>query len=64
MSEKVVLFCHISPNLKKALQKKANEEHRSVNGLVQFILEKEILNSNEQKAKQYKKIEKMAGYVS
>jgi hypothetical protein len=64
LSEKVVLFCHITPDLKKALQKKANEERRSVNGLVQVILEREVCNTVNEKAKEFKKIEKLAGHVS
>lgn len=64
MSEKVVLFCRVTQQLKRAIEEKAKQEHRSASTLVEVILEKELLNSHDKKANELKKIQKVAGYVS
>ncbi len=64
MSEKVVLFCRVTQQLKRAIEEKAKQEHRSASTLVEVILEKELLDGSSEKENELKKVQKVAGYVS
>tara|TARA_R110001606_G_scaffold109250_2_gene234875 strand:- start:148 stop:405 length:258 start_codon:yes stop_codon:yes gene_type:complete len=60
MSEKVVLFCRISKELKEALEVEAKNQHRSTSTLVEIICRKEMLV----KAKRLEKLKRFAWNVS
>tara|TARA_B100000287_G_scaffold403195_1_gene424803 strand:- start:16342 stop:16536 length:195 start_codon:yes stop_codon:yes gene_type:complete len=64
LSEKVVLFCRVTQQLKRAIEEKAKQEHRSASTLVEVILEKELLDGSSEKENELKKVQKVAGYVS
>tara|TARA_R110000822_G_scaffold300993_1_gene424606 strand:- start:35 stop:229 length:195 start_codon:yes stop_codon:yes gene_type:complete len=64
MSNKVVLFCRVSSELKQAIELEAKNQCRSASSLVEVIVRKEILGNNYEKAERLKKVQKVAGYVS
>tara|TARA_R100001510_G_C7574754_1_gene149900 strand:+ start:182 stop:376 length:195 start_codon:yes stop_codon:yes gene_type:complete len=64
MSEKVVLFCRISKELKEALEVEAKNQHRSTSTLVEVICRKEILGNNYEKMERLEAKERLAGHVS
>lgn len=64
MSEKVVLYCYISKELKEALETEAKNQHRSTSTLVEVICRKEILGNNYEKMERLETKERLAGHVS
>tara|TARA_B100000965_G_scaffold176025_1_gene146830 strand:- start:7706 stop:7900 length:195 start_codon:yes stop_codon:yes gene_type:complete len=64
MSEKVVLFCRVSKELKQAVEIEAKNQSRSASSLVENIVRKEILRSNYEKKEILENIERLAGHVS
>lgn len=64
MSEKVVLFCRVSKELKEALEVEAKVQHRSTSTLVEIICREKVLKSNNEKIKRLQNVERLAGHVS
>ena len=64
MSEKVVLYCRISKELKEALEIEAKNQHRSTSTLVEVICRKEVFGIDYEKMERLEAKERLAGHVS
>jgi hypothetical protein len=54
-SEKKAFVLRINPETLKELEKWANDEFRSVNGQIEFLLQKALIDSGRSKSKNEKK---------
>jgi hypothetical protein len=54
MAEKKAFILRINPETLKELQKWADDEFRSVNGQIEYVLQKALLESNRTKSKEKK----------